>query len=231
MLVCSQFHPFFLIAPLFLKLQQSCRRNCCSTAAAFRMSACVCRSLAYSKEALALIFSLERWPDPSLTSPEPGLCVSAGLACPCCASVCSHPSVLYLIAARFTIWWDEALSWGGKYPAGKKEFCKQGQLLARRLCWAVMSHCIGSAGINRFEEEKNQLHFYSRCVFDVFCRVSGSLHVPGNLLQHTWDIIRREVRFFTPHRKFNLKWSQVLANARRQWKWCRRSVRKPSLSS
>lgn len=42
-------------------------------------------------------------------------------------------------------------------------------------------------------------------MFDVFCGVSGSLHVPGNLLYHAGDIIRSEVRFFTPHCKFNLK--------------------------
>lgn len=70
-----------------------------------------------------------------------------------------------------------------------------------------MSHCIGSAVINRFEEEKKKINyiFFLRRVFDVFCRVSGSLHVPGNLLYHTRDIIRRDVRCFTPHREFNLK--------------------------
>lgn len=74
---------------------------------------------------------------PANVSPSRVLSAGAGLAWTCCASVCDHPSVTHLIAASSTIWWDEALSWGGKCAGRrrkKKEFCKQGQLLARRLC-------------------------------------------------------------------------------------------------
>lgn len=42
-------------------------------------------------------------------------------------------------------------------------------------------------------------------MFDVFCGVSGGLHVPGNLLYHTGDIIRSEVRFFTPSPRIQLE--------------------------
>lgn len=51
-------------------------------------------------------------------------------------------------------------------------------------------------------------------MFDVFCRASARSHVPGNLLYHTGDVIRREVRFLAPPREFNLKRSQIPANAK-----------------
>lgn len=51
-------------------------------------------------------------------------------------------------------------------------------------------------------------------MFDVFCRASARSHVPGNLLYHTGDVIRREVRFLAPPCEFNLKRSQIPAKAK-----------------
>lgn len=61
-------------------------------------------------------------PPPRTTSLPPGLGSRT-----CCTSVCDRASVVHLIAASFTIWWDEALSWGGK-RARRKEKKKKGIL-------------------------------------------------------------------------------------------------------